>query len=565
MRSAAPFLALMVTMTFPFGVHAQPSISSFQPFEVSYLGQTPYTLIGTGFTPGLTSGTVVQIDGVNTTLTSVTSTQITGVVPPHAVTGTPVAVAVLTATGPSATLPDAVSYIGPLAVESVSPAYVAGGFGGTIVSVVGVGFTPNSAVTLTAAGGVLIPVAESFVDARHLTFITPTGISPGIYGVRVVTSIGIAGITADLPNALTVVGAIDLQDFDPQEVSLYGDTPFVATGTGFTPSTTLILAGETVVPTFVSTTTLTGWVPANPGLPLGAPVAATANDPVSGSDTLASAYQYVGPFDLTSVSPPVWQQGSSTDLELLGSAFTPSTHVEIGGLPVGSVFLGQGSIRVVPPASLPPGLYDVRAYQGTSSRPLAEDTLPLALTIASSSGPVLTGVEPSIACAAGGTFARITGSNFIPETAVWIGSQRLLEKVVDEDGTTITGMIPGLSPSSTAGPVLVTVSDFRGEWESSDLLAYSKTCATLRPVEQLESSLAYGTARFSWHNPEAYTSIRVLDLDGTLIDVLPAGSTSYEYTAGGGSTSVGLQFQGVTDGDISRAVPEYAQVLPCNY
>ncbi|MCA8962133.1 MAG: IPT/TIG domain-containing protein [Planctomycetes bacterium] len=564
MRVGVPTLVLLAMSALATPSFGQLSITSFQPSEISYIGQTPYTLTGSGFTPGVTSGMVVRIDGVATTLTSVTSTQITGFAPSHAVTIDPVDVTVQNAAGASVTLPDVVSYIGPLSVDSVAPTAIPAFTGGATVTVTGVAFIPTASASLLLPGGTPMPVSTTFVDARHLTFPAPS-LAPGAYDVRVSIPAGAAVLTITLAGGLTVVPPLDLQTFQPTEVSIYGATPFAATGTGFTQSTILQIAGIPVTPTFVSAGLLTGTVPPNPGVPLGAPVPVIAIDPVAGSDTLPRAFQYVGPFDLASIDPPVWPLGSSTAIDLFGTAFTASTQVEIGGIAATVQFVAHDQLRALPSSSLSTGLYDVRAFEGTSSSPIAEDTLLAALTISDSSGPVLADVEPHLACATGGTFVVISGSHFIPETQVWIGPQPLLDRVVDIHGGTITGIIPCLLPSQTPGPVLVTVTDFRGSWESSDLLAYTESCATLRSVEQLESSLAYGTALFSWHNPEPYTEIHVLDLDGNLMDILPAGTTSYEVGAGAGESSVTLQFQGVTDADISSAVPESAQAFPCSH
>ena len=95
MRVGVPTLVLLAMSALATPSFGQLSITSFQPSEISYIGQTPYTLTGSGFTPGVTSGMVVRIDGVATTLTSVTSTQITGFAPSHAVTIDPVDVTVV--------------------------------------------------------------------------------------------------------------------------------------------------------------------------------------------------------------------------------------------------------------------------------------------------------------------------------------------------------------------------------------------------------------------------------------------------------------------------------------
>ncbi len=149
-------------------------LSGFSPAEVSFLGHTPFEIQGQGFTPQTTVGLWSSSHaGSSLFVTYVSPTRLTGIAfgEKSLMSGPGTDSADLEAFDPvngSATLPGAFDYVSPLEVSGVDPPVVAAGAGGQ-VTVTGVGFTPDTAVTI---GGV--PLAgKTFVNARTITGAAP--------------------------------------------------------------------------------------------------------------------------------------------------------------------------------------------------------------------------------------------------------------------------------------------------------------------------------------------------------------------------------------------------------
>lgn len=570
MRAVIMLAALLAGWLVPNEAHGQFVVESITP-ELSSIGQAPFTI--TGSFPAWSTMSYVEIDGTPVTVTSVSPTEIQGVAQAHPPTTSPVAVTVSTPSG-MATLPDAVSFIGPLEVLAVDPPVVSasglGGPGSTLVTIEGVGFIPGMVIRVQPDGagggggggcggtsGMVPSSFTEFVDARTYQMYLPS-LSPGTYRVRM--QVAVAGLCHfDILNgALTVVDDLELGGFEPSEASTHGGQPFQLFGDGFTPNTVVTIGTVEVDTTFVSSTVLTGTIPPNPGYRIGAPVPVTATDPATGPGMLAAAFVYTD-FALASVTPPFIVEGATSIVTLQGSGLTPDTMIEFGGLPaLGTTFISDAWIDVeLPP--LPPGVHDVYAYV-SSSDPLAEQSLEGGFTVASPEPPVVTHVEPSLACADGGTFVVITGERFLPETTVYVSGIPLLEKAVDLGGHTITGIIP---PDPGTGGIFLLVGDFRGEFASTSLLAYGGSCGDLPAIREMESATAYGTARFSWHNPTTYTAIAVYSDTGSLIETLSGSATSYQAAVA--SDSLTLYFEGQVDDICARRVPETARPFDCEY
>jgi hypothetical protein len=81
--------------------------------------------------------------------------------------------------------------------------------------------------------------------------------------------------------------------------------------------------------------------------------------------------------------------------------------------------------------------------------------------------------------------------------------------------------------------------------------------------QEIEATLAEGTARFAWHNPVSYDAIRVEDLSGNLIEELPGRSAFLELPALSHS-EVAVVLRGVDIvGSISDPGIGIARVLQC--
>jgi hypothetical protein len=84
----------------------------------------------------------------------------------------------------------------------------------------------------------------------------------------------------------------------------------------------------------------------------------------------------------------------------------------------------------------------------------------------------------------------------------------------------------------------------------------------VRAPHQLETSLAEGTARFSWHNPVAYDRIQVLGPAGELLQEIAGTTSSLELPAPAGELKIGLR--GVSpDGRVSDVLDALAERSVC--
>ncbi|MFN0059195.1 MAG: IPT/TIG domain-containing protein [Planctomycetota bacterium] len=560
MRSNAAYAIGLSLVALPSLLFGQMAITSFSPAEASYLGGTPFQIQGSGFPPNVT----VRIDDVLAPLTSVSATTILGIAPAHAPTAAPVEVRVFQPfTGASVALPGAVTYIGPLAVTAVDPPVLVASAAIQQIIITGVGFNPSTSVSVSLGPGSSIPLSTVYLEPRRL-LASVSPLSVGVYNVTASVTVAGSPVTATLPGGLVVLGPIGIASFQPGMVSELGATPFSLIGNSFTPNTTVIIGGLAVTATYMSPTNLLGTVPPNPGFRLGEPVPVTVLDPLTGTDTLPDAFEFTGPFAISSISPNFIVAGTALPAAIYGVGFTATTQVEIGGIPVTSTFDDHTRLFTTFPP-LESGVHSVRVFVGPSDAPIAEGILPAAITVAVDIAPSIQAITPNLACADGGTHITIVGQNFIPETTVFIGAAPLADKLVGADGTTIAGTVPPLSPPASTGPVVVTVQDFRGAGVSDDLLSYTGPCATLRAPVEFESSIAYGTARFAWSNPEEYDTIEVLDGAGNLTAVLPGDATEYEFALASGVTEAFRQFRGIQAASASSARAEYAKVHPCGY
>jgi hypothetical protein len=123
--------------------------------------------------------------------------------------------------------------------------------------------------------------------------------------------------------------------------------------------------------------------------------------------------------------------------------------------------------------------------------------------------PTLTGVDPRLVLSTGGTSIVVRGTGFRAVTRIQIGTRDLLEPVLAGDGNSITGKAPALGAQEALGPRDVTARDPRGDVSLPGGVTYIAPPPAAPGPQEIESSLAEGTARFRWANPVAYTKILV--------------------------------------------------------
>ena len=107
-------------------------------------------------------------------------------------------------------------------------------------------------------------------------------------------------------------------------------------------------------------TSLTGTVP--PGT-AGSAISVTVTDPDNGTDTLPSAFVYIGPLAVGSVDPPSVDAGVGGEVTITGIAYTTETTFTVNGVDFKDVqFLDARTVTAFAPP-LGEGIYDVMATE----------------------------------------------------------------------------------------------------------------------------------------------------------------------------------------------------------
>jgi hypothetical protein len=304
---------------------------------------------------GANFGTVtgVSFGGVAAAVTAATATTVTVTVPAGAATGA-VDVTVQTSAG-NATLKGGYVYFDPTQVFSVAGVYPTHGpaAGGNTVTIVGTGL---GSATFTFEGAA---AAVTSASANLVSVTVPTGSANTNADVS-----AIAGSTVTLAGGYHY--NLALTSVAPASGPPAGGTAVTLTGAGFA-GTLNVMFGSLAATgvSIVSPTSITATTP--PGG--GGSVAVTVidvNDSLNTS-TLASGFTYNAPLSVLLVQPPQGAIAGGTFVTALGTGFTPTTTISIGGSPLRNVNLIDPNTITgnTPPGTA--GIVDVTGTDGTAT------------------------------------------------------------------------------------------------------------------------------------------------------------------------------------------------------
>lgn len=439
----------------PFTFLTEPSDAlSLDPDSGDEVGGTPVTITGTGFL----GATAVEFDGTSgTDFVIVDDTTITVVSPGHA-PGTVDVVVVDGEGGDSEPLD--FEYLAVAAeATSIDPATgpVAGG---TVVTIIGSGFTGSTGVTFDDVPGTDFEV----VSDTEITVTSPVGI-PGTAEVVVVDPDG--GNSEPLEFLYVAAPAV-ATSLSPTSGTELGGTPVTIIGSGFLGASGVEFDGITGTSfEVVSDTEITVTTPAHTP----AEVDVVVIDGAGNSAPLA--FTFVGdPAVVDTVSPNEGPEAGGTTVTIEGTGFTGATGVEFDGIP-GTDFtvVDDTTIVVTTPEHLP-GTVDVVVLDPTAdSDPVDFDYLAEASDVSS--------LSPSEGPEAGGTVVTITGSGFLGATGVeFDGLAGGNFTVVDDSTITVT------SPAHEPDLIGVVVLDPAGDSapDAFEYLAVPSAAATLDPT-----------------------------------------------------------------------------------
>jgi hypothetical protein len=234
-----------------------PSIGSIQlnPSGLAVGGATPVTVTVTGTTFVPTS--VVNVNGSPRATTYISSTSLTFVitVADQANPGT-LAVTVTNPSPGGGTSPAATLTIAPQLITSVTPSSIVAGTPGTTITVSGFGFSTASIVQWN--GSPLLTTINWFFGALQLVATVPAAdlASVGTASVTVSTP----GLTPAISNAVTVsitnAPAPALTSIYPGGGPLNQPQQLTINGTGFSPTSTVLVNGTVIPSTYASPTQL---------------------------------------------------------------------------------------------------------------------------------------------------------------------------------------------------------------------------------------------------------------------------------------------------------------------
>lgn len=140
------------------------------------------------------------------------------------------------------------------------------------------------------------------------------------------------------------------------------------------------------------------------------------------------------------ISPSNGSAAGGTNVELTGALLRTDCSVAFGGVPASAVrFVSSELLSVTTPAHAP-GVVDVVLTCGSDS-----DTLARAF-VYRGAGPIVSQIEPSSGSTAGGTYVRISGTDFLPSCWPFFDDVAAPHALVRDDMT-----ITAVAPPNSAG------------------------------------------------------------------------------------------------------------------
>ncbi|MEW5853782.1 MAG: IPT/TIG domain-containing protein [Myxococcota bacterium] len=430
--------------------YAPPHIDIVSPTDLSNQAPTVITIQGTDFGR---SGATVTVGGSPCLVETQGHESITCTAPPQP-PGTNAEVRVTA--GEQVSNGVAVGFGRPR-ITAISPASGTTA-GGTIITLTGSGFTPQSTVSIN---GTDCPRTGT-PPSNQILCITPEGEGPT--EVRVVTN----GVVSD-PQAWARA-APSLGVITPQGGATAGGTPITITGDSFGASPTATVGGASCLVTQGGHTRIICELPAGQG--------ATADVVVRRQDGTVSQpalYPYAPP-SISDITPTTGAASGGTPLTLTGTNFGVSPVVIMGGslCPV----VSRDHTRVT--CTTPGGSGDVTVQLLAGDNPPATAQIPFQYE-----GPGISGVTPQAGATAGGITITIEGTSLGNTALARVGGSTC--PIIDVTAARVRCVLP--AGQGLDQPVVLT--DSGGELTAPFPYDYAKPTVTM--VEPATGGTAGGT------------------------------------------------------------------------
>jgi YVTN family beta-propeller protein len=324
----------------------------------------------------------------------------------------------------------------------VSPNQLRGDQTNVVLTITGQNFVKTSTVALGATA-----LVTTFVSPTQLTAVTP---SPLPFG-KVTVTVSSPGPGGGKSNGID----IDISSLTPTITSVTpsagaGGTIQV-TGTNFGPGTVILLRGQAIPTTVVSTTSLTGTIPLNAAAGIADVV--VQNPATSSTPALNSAPGSITILNptpaITSLSPnPALGNAVPQTITVTGSGFVPSSIVQVNGVSVATSFSdGQTLSFILPTVTSAASIQVVNPVPGggPSNAVTLNVTLP---------PPAISALTPPSGVVNTTIALTVSGSNFISGATIKFGGVPVATTFVNFGTLTASVTLGG-----TAGPVPVTVTN----------------------------------------------------------------------------------------------------------
>lgn len=394
-----------------------PTVTALSRTSGASAGGTTLTVTGTGFMPLA----FARFDGVNcTTSTYVSTTSITCITP----AGGPGIVDV-TVLNPDLQVGTLVAAFTFKAAPTITTASVSYGpvSGGSTFTMTGTGFESTSVVSL---GGTAC-INSVMLSSTNIQCKSPYHLA-GLVNINVTN---VDTQVATLVNGYLYIDGPTVTNVGPNSGPALGGTPVTVTGTKFLPSPTVNFGNlpcTSVV--YVSSTSITCLTPAH----LAGAVNVTVTNTDSQVGTGLSLYTYQNAPTVTSLNKPAGALAGGTVLTITGFSFYNGASVTIGGTPCSVTSVSSTSI-ICTNAAHGAAVVDVVVtnLDGQSG------TLTNGYTY--QAAPTVTTIVINVGALAGGTPVTITGTNFVTNSTVKLGSSPCLSVAVSSP-TSITCTTP---------------------------------------------------------------------------------------------------------------------------
>lgn len=430
-------------------------VREVQPISGPPAGDTPLTLIGSGFT-----STLAVALGSNscTSVSLVNSTRLTCRTPASAV-GT--ANLMVSGQGLTLTLPAAYEYVAAPTLTSVTPL---GGpiTGNTLLTLTGTGFRSGATVKLGS---------ETCGFPTLLSTTSLRCISPSVSSAQAVTlnfrnSDGQASTTS---LTYTYLASPTITAMSPTSTKKEGGTSITLTGTGFTSGSTLLLAGSSLsISTLSSTLTPTQLVFTTPAITITGNYRVSIYDTYGQSATSSQNLTVKGPPIVSTISPTVSKPTGGTTFQVIGSGLESSTQVALGSTVAVSCTVdgsglmltcisGNPSVAVTSDSAVALSLCNSDG-QFTVTGNHFQYNAPLTL---SSISPSAFGLSQDV-----GTTLTLVGTGFKSNLQVLLGSTACVDPAASSTQATLTCTLPSFSKIPTS---LLSVSLLAEDGQTSGL------------------------------------------------------------------------------------------------